>query len=111
MNTPDPFDTRLRNALRELPHGQPPADFARAVVQAAEGRARRLERLCLLLPALAFAPAAFFAGARYGDAWAASFAPVLAAFGGANALNWIAATGACLALSWVLSQVQPAAAR
>ena len=43
MNIPDPFDTRLRNALRELPHGQPPADFARAVVEMAERRARRVE--------------------------------------------------------------------
>ena len=108
MNIPDPFDTRLRNALRELPHGQPPAGFARAVVEMAERRARRVEKWCLLLPALAFTPAAVYAVARYGDALASGFTPVLEAVGGGNALNWIAATGACLALSWVVAQLRPA---
>ena len=107
----DSFDAQLLAALRSLPDGDPPADFVRVVARQARERASRAERWWLLLPGLAIVPAALYAVARYGDAWTASFTPMLQAFDGPSALNWIAATGACLALSWVLSQVQPSTAR
>jgi hypothetical protein len=99
----DRFDAQLRQALRESPHAEPPADFARGVVAAARHRASRTERWLLLAPGVAFVPAALYVSARYGGQWVASFASLLPAHGIAGAANWLAATAACLALTWVFS--------
>ena len=103
-----PFDARLRQALRELPHGQPPLDFAHGVAARAEGRAAGSERWWMLVPALAFVPAAIYAVARYGEGWAAAFAPVLAIADAATVANWALATSGCLAVTWVLGKLRPA---
>jgi len=112
--SPDPmdaFDAQLRDALRTLPGVTPPAGFARAVALEAERRAARTERAWLLLPGVAFVPAAWYASVHYGEVLAAGFAPLLRAPGGATSLDWIAVTAACLALSWVFAQVRPAPQR
>ena len=103
----DSFDAQLLAALRSLPDGDPPADFVRVVARQARERASRAERWWLLLPGLAIVPAALYATAGYGADWGRSFVPVLQAFGGATALNWLVATAACLALSWAVPQLRP----
>ena len=104
----DLFDARLRQALRDVPHGEPPLDFAHAVAVRAEAHRDASERWWMLAPPLAFVPAALYAVVRQGDAWASGFATVLAAAGGGTFANWALATGACLALSWVVAQLRPA---
>lgn len=115
MNHPqepfDPLAPRLVQALRKLPHGEPPADFAGSVVRAAERRAKTGERWLLLAPGAAFVPAALYAVARFGDAWAASLGAMGPMLPDGSGANWLLATGACLALSWVFAQLRPAGLR
>ena len=108
---PDPFDSQLLQALRQLPDAEPPADFARGVAMQAERRASVAERWLVVGALLAFVPAAGYAAARYGDAWIGSFAAVLPQADGGTVINWLAATGACLALSWVVGRVRPGGSR
>ena len=107
----DPFDAQLRAALRGLPHGAPPPGFAAAVAREAARRASLGERLWLLSPGVALVAATAYVVAEYGASWTGSLAPLWQAIGGATALNWSAATAACLALSWVLSRLPHAPAR
>lgn len=102
------FDEQLRQALRSLPDGEPPLGFARGVAAAVEGKGESThgERVWWLLPTLVFLPAAAFSALRYGDAWKAGFGTLEELAGGAGGLGWIAALGACLALSALLSRLR-----
>lgn len=109
----DAAEARLRHALRTLPGGEPPMGFARAVAAMAEDGVppARADRWWLLLPVLAFLPAAVFIAARDGDVWRQGLEIVAQALGGAAGLGWVAATGGCLALSWALSRLRAGAGR
>lgn len=109
-NDPDArFDAQLRDALRRMPHGTPPLDFARTVAVAARVRGHRGDRWWLLSAALVFVPAVLFAIAHDRGAWAGTFAPLLRMAGGAEgSLEWVAAAAACVALTWALSRLRPA---
>ena len=124
----DPAWRDVAQALRVSP-GEPPADFAASVAALAEaapaqapGRAAaamaamrggegNVERW--LLRALSVVLAAIGVGvlATYGGAWFDSvpegFEAIASVLGGAGALNWALAAGACMALSWAFARRTP----
>ena len=103
----------LVRALRTLPDGEPPADFADRfagqVARAAGDRRKWAEGWLLLAPGIAFIPAAWYAAALDGDAWRAAAASLSSLLPGASTANWWLAGAACLALSWVFAQLRPSA--
>ena len=106
---PGEHDSReLVRALRKLPHGEPPADFARQVASAAQGGLQWWERCWLLAPGFACVPASWYLAQYHRDAWAASVASLTALLPDASHLNWLLAASACLALSWVFTKLRPA---
>lgn len=115
----DPAWRDVTHALRRSP-GEPPADFAASVAALAEaarapaaarGREGRIERWLLRALAVVLGVATIAALAVYGRAWLGSvaegFDAIAPALGGASALNWALAAGACMALSWVFTQGAP----
>lgn len=117
----------VARALRRSP-GEPPADFAASVAasvvalapargaDADSGVARGsasaaadglFERWVLRAGAAVLGVALVYAIARFGDAGRDGFAAIVAMLGGSTALNWLAAAGACMALSWAFMQGEP----
>ena len=115
----------VARALRRSP-GEPPADFAASVVASVAGLAPAgsanavpargpvsaagdglFERWVLRAGAAVLGIALVYAIARFGDAARDGFAAIVAMLGGSTALNWLAAAGACMALSWVFAQGEP----
>ena len=67
----------------------------------------RFERWVLRAGAAVLGVAFVYAIARYGDAAREGFGAIEALLGGSTALNWVAAAGACMALSWAFTQGEP----
>lgn len=116
---------QVAQALRRSP-GEPPADFAASVAASVAGLAPAasahavtargpvsaaadglFERWVLRAGAAVLGVGLVYAIARFGDAARDGFAAIVALLGGSTALNWLAAAGACVALSWVFTQGAP----
>jgi len=120
----EPGYRRVAQALRRSP-GEPPADFAASVaaLAAADAAAHahassvpatpegRVERWLLRALGVVLVVASVAALARYGGDWLvvarAGFDALVPLLGGASALNWALAAGACMGLSWAFTQGAP----
>ena len=101
------IDQHLDRALRQEPDAGPPVDFAHSVAARVARSGARAERWLSGMAVLAFVAAAVHAGLRYGDAMMPVLAGLVPQSEPATALNWAAATGACLGLTWVVSRLRP----
>ena len=115
----EPGYRRVAQALRRSP-GEPPADFAASVAALAGAEASahahatpegRVERWLLRALAIVLVVASVAALARFGGDWLvvvqAGFDALVPLLGGATALNWALAAGACVGLSWAFTQGAP----
>lgn len=97
----------IARALRQpLPDGLP-ADFARALA-ARLGRApldTRVEQILLRGLVMLFGLSSAVVAAIYGQAWLPAILAVLPA-SSPNAMHWLLAVGACVAMSWAFDQLR-----
>jgi hypothetical protein len=110
----------VARALRRSP-GEPPAGFAASIVALAAAEAvpartaptpeARIERWLLRALAVVLGVSCVAALAIYGGAWLGGigdgFDAIVPAVGGAAALNWMLAAGACVGLSWAFARSAP----
>ncbi len=92
---------RVADALRSAPHGQPPTDFASAIVMQIKQQNTHLERtLCSGLFAT-LAASSVVVTALYGEQWWQALQGM-----GDGALQWVLACTGCAALSWMIRQLR-----
>lgn len=106
------IDRHVDLALRREPDAGPPADFARGVAMLAGDRAAdpAIERWLVRALVAVFVVAALVVTAIYGREWIPAFGSLSLSVD-ASTLNWVAATLACVGLTWAMGRAGPQAFR
>lgn len=93
---------RVAMAVATAPHRRPPADFATGVMQQIARREAGIERALFRSLLLVLAAAATVVATLYGGQWWRA----LQGASTAGALPWVMAGTGCVALSWMIGQLQ-----
>ena len=102
------IDRHIDLALRREPDAGPPADFAASVAMLARERAAEpaIERWLVRALVAAFVLAAVVVTVIYGREWLPAFGS-LSVSADASTRNWVAATLACVGLTWAMGRAGP----